>query len=50
MREIAAETITEAIRDMCIEANYGLASDMKRSLKSSGGGGIPSGPPGSGPA
>ena len=22
MREIAAETITEAIRDMCIEANY----------------------------
>ena len=30
MREIAAETITEAIRDMCIEANYGLASDMKK--------------------
>ena len=33
MREIAAETITEAIRDMCIEANYGLAPDRERSLK-----------------
>ena len=30
MREIAAETITEAIRDMCIEANYGLAPDMRK--------------------
>ena len=30
MREIAAATITEAIRDMCIEANYGLAPDMRK--------------------
>ncbi len=30
MREIAAETIAEAIRDMCIEANYGLAPDMRK--------------------
>ena len=30
MREIAAATITEAIRDMCIEANYGLAPDLKK--------------------
>ena len=27
MREIAAATITEAIRDMCIEANYGLSGN-----------------------
>lgn len=30
MREIPAATITEAIRDMCIEANYGLAPDMRK--------------------
>ena len=32
MREIAAETITEAIRDMCIEANYGLDSGYEKGL------------------
>ncbi len=30
MREISAATITKAIRDMCIEANYGLAPDMRK--------------------
>ena len=30
MREISAAAITEAIRDMCIEANYGLAPDMRK--------------------
>ena len=30
MREIQAEAITEAVKEMCIEANYGLAPDMKK--------------------
>ncbi len=33
LREINVSDITEAIRDMCIEANYGLADDMKNSLE-----------------
>lgn len=32
LREINVSCITEAIRDMCIEANYGLSDDMKGSL------------------
>lgn len=32
MREINAEKITEAVRDLCIEANHFLAPDMKRAL------------------
>ena len=30
MREISAAAITEAVRDMCMEANYGLAPDMRK--------------------
>ena len=29
MREISAKTIEEAVRDMCIEANYSLSTDMR---------------------
>ena len=50
MREIAAETNTEAIRDMCIEANYGLAPDMRKVFEKQWRRRNPSGPPGSGPA
>lgn len=32
LREIDVSLITEAIRDMCIEANYGLSGDMKGAL------------------
>lgn len=32
LREINVSCITEAIRNMCIEANYGLSDDMKGSL------------------
>lgn len=30
MREIPAGVITQAVKEMCIEANYGLSADMKR--------------------
>lgn len=30
MRELAAGAVTQAVKDMCIEANYGLAPDMKK--------------------
>ena len=32
MREINTENIIQAVRDMCIEANYGLSGDMKAVL------------------
>ncbi len=32
MREIEAKEITSAIKEMCIEANYGLSADMKGAL------------------
>lgn len=32
MREIDVKDITETVRDMCIQANYELSSDMKRAL------------------
>lgn len=32
MREIQAEKITEAVRDMCIEANHYLTADMEKAL------------------
>ena len=32
MREINTENIIQAVRDMCIEANYGLSGDMKAAL------------------
>lgn len=33
MRTIRSEEITKAVRDMCIEANYGLSADMKKALE-----------------
>ena len=33
MREIAVREITEAVRDLCIEANYGLSEDMEQALQ-----------------
>lgn len=33
MREINAEQITENIKEMCIQANYGLSSDMDQAMK-----------------
>ncbi len=35
MREIKAEAITEAVRDMCIQANYTLSEDMKKRFEES---------------
>ncbi len=35
MREIKAEAITEAVRDMCIQANYTLSEDMKKKFEES---------------
>ena len=32
MREIKTEEIINAVRDMCIEANYGLSADMRAAL------------------
>lgn len=32
LREIDVSGVTDAIRDMCIEANYGLSEDMRNSL------------------
>ncbi len=32
LREIDVSVVTDAIRDMCIEANYGLSDDMRNSL------------------
>ncbi|MBR5932228.1 MAG: fumarate hydratase [Lachnospiraceae bacterium] len=32
MREIDVSLVTNAIRDLCIEANYGLSSDMEKAL------------------
>ena len=32
MREIEASKITEALRDMCIEASHYLSDDMKEAL------------------
>ncbi|MBR6094453.1 MAG: fumarate hydratase [Lachnospiraceae bacterium] len=32
MKEIEVTAVTEAVRDLCIEANYGLSSDMKAAL------------------
>ncbi len=32
LREIDVSGVTDAIRDMCIEANYGLSDDMRNSL------------------
>lgn len=34
MREINVKTITENIKEMCIQANYTLSSDMDRAMKS----------------
>ena len=33
MKEIEVTAVTEAVRDLCIEANYGLSSDMKAALE-----------------
>lgn len=33
MRTIRTETVTDAVREMCIEANYGLSADMRRALE-----------------
>lgn len=33
MRTIRTETVTDAVREMCIEANYGLSTDMRRALE-----------------
>ena len=33
MREINASEITAAVRDLCIDANYELADDMKKAMK-----------------
>lgn len=33
MRTISAEKITSAVRDMCVEANYGLSRDMSDALE-----------------
>ena len=33
MREIEVREITEAVRDLCIEANYGLSEDMEQALQ-----------------
>ena len=33
IREIEVSQITEAVKDMCIAANYGLSEDMQESLK-----------------
>jgi len=33
LREIAVREITEAVRDLCIEANYGLSEDMEQALQ-----------------
>lgn len=35
VREIKAEAITEAVRDMCIQANYTLSEDMKKRFEES---------------
>ncbi len=32
MRNISSEEITKAVREMCIEANYGLSADMSKAL------------------
>ena len=32
IREIEVSQITEAVKDMCIAANYGLSEDMQESL------------------
>ena len=33
MRTIRTETVTDAVREMCIKANYGLSADMRRALE-----------------
>lgn len=33
MRTIRTETVMDAVREMCIEANYGLSADMRRALE-----------------
>lgn len=37
IREIEVSEITEAVRDMCIAANYGLSEDMRDSLREAAG-------------
>lgn len=34
MRSIQVEKVRDAVRDMCIEANYSLSPDMRAYLKS----------------
>ena len=35
MREIQASAITEAVREMCMEANYTLSQDMRERFEES---------------
>ena len=36
VREIAVETVTEMVCDMCIQANHVLSLDMEKALKEAG--------------
>ena len=33
MREINVSEVTEAVKNMCIDANYALSDDMKKALE-----------------
>ena len=36
VREIAVETVTKIVCDMCIQANHFLSPDMEKALKEAG--------------